>query len=131
MVFRLLHSFGGSDWVRCAGAVDKFSAHAQHSVQEPQRAAGLLTQAAPSTDECRKHDFELKVVILKSSFSPREVHSEAVSGSNYFLIKSLFLLNLCCLLSTSDAADEEDSLDLGARRIIKKKQHHITQQVPM
>ena len=27
---------------------------------------------------------------------------------------------LCCLLYTSDAADEEDSVDLGGRRIIKK-----------
>ena len=28
----------------------------------------------------------------------------------------------CCLLYTSDAADEEDSVDLGGRRIIKKIQ---------
>ena len=26
-----------------------------------------------------------------------------------------------CLLYTSDAADEEDSVDLGGRRLIKKK----------
>ena len=30
-------------------------------------------------------------------------------------------LNFSCLLYTSDAADEEDSVDLGGRRIIKKK----------
>src|SRR5665648_382772 len=30
-------------------------------------------------------------------------------------------LHLTCLLYTSDAADEEDSVDLGGRRIIKKK----------
>ena len=32
-----------------------------------------------------------------------------------------------CLLYTSDAADEEDSVDFGGRRIIKKKnkdEHH-------
>src|SRR5665648_754658 len=29
--------------------------------------------------------------------------------------------NITCLLYTSDAADEEDSVDLGGRRIIKKK----------
>ena len=29
--------------------------------------------------------------------------------------------NYTCLLYTSDAADEEDSVDLGGRRIIKKK----------
>ena len=28
-----------------------------------------------------------------------------------------------CLLYTSDAADERSSVDLGGRRIIKKKQH--------
>ena len=27
----------------------------------------------------------------------------------------------CCLLYTSDAADERSSVDLGGRRIIKKK----------
>src|SRR5664280_1775132 len=39
------------------------------------------------------------------------------------------IINICshnkssypCLLYTSDAADEEDSVDLGGRRIIKKK----------
>ena len=29
-----------------------------------------------------------------------------------------------CLLYTSDAADEEDSVDLSSRRIIKKKKRH-------
>src|SRR5674536_29466 len=31
-----------------------------------------------------------------------------------------------CLLYTSDAADQEDSVDLGGRRIIKKKKKNIT-----
>eukprot|EP00658_Telonema_sp_P-2_P031826 TRINITY_DN23735_c0_g2_i4.p1 TRINITY_DN23735_c0_g2~~TRINITY_DN23735_c0_g2_i4.p1 ORF type:complete len:119 (-),score=35.08 TRINITY_DN23735_c0_g2_i4:44-400(-) len=31
------------------------------------------------------------------------------------------ITTLTCLLYTSDAADEEDSVDLGGRRIIKKK----------
>ena len=30
----------------------------------------------------------------------------------------------CCLLYTSDAADERSSVDLGGRRIIKKKTHN-------
>ena len=30
-------------------------------------------------------------------------------------------MNLFCLLYTSDAADERSSVDLGGRRIIKKK----------
>ena len=32
---------------------------------------------------------------------------------------------LFCLLYTSDAADEEDSVDLGGRRVIKKKKKVI------
>ena len=45
-------------------------------------------------------------------------------------------LPYCCLLYTSDAADERSSVDLGGRRIIKKKKttkstsdaaHSITQ----
>ena len=35
-----------------------------------------------------------------------------------------------CLLYTSDAADEEDSVDLGGRRIIKKKNNLITTSLP-
>ena len=31
-----------------------------------------------------------------------------------------------CLLYTSDAADERSSVDLGGRRIIKKKKKHTT-----
>ena len=31
-----------------------------------------------------------------------------------------FMKSIICLLYTSDAADEEDSVDLGGRRIIKK-----------
>ena len=33
------------------------------------------------------------------------------------------LLGMSCLLYTSDAADERSSVDLGGRRIIKKKTH--------
>ena len=39
-----------------------------------------------------------------------EVHQPAILGNN-----------LRCLLYTSDAADERSSVDLGGRRIIKKK----------
>ena len=36
---------------------------------------------------------------------------------------SLITSGKICLLYTSDAADEEDSVDLGGRRIIKKKNY--------
>ena len=35
-----------------------------------------------------------------------------------------------CLLYTSDAADERSSVDLGGRRIIKKKNTHTTESTP-
>ena len=38
----------------------------------------------------------------------------------YFFFKSDLIVTIVCLLYTSDAADEEDSVDLGGRRIIKK-----------
>mgnify|MGYP003381646267 CR=1 FL=1 len=33
---------------------------------------------------------------------------------------------ICCLLYTSDAADERSSVDLGGRRIIKKKTNVVS-----
>ena len=36
-----------------------------------------------------------------------------------------------CLLYTSDAADERSSVDLGGRRIIKKKNIYITVEVQL
>ena len=39
-----------------------------------------------------------------------------------WLVEPLVVQNLSCLLYTSDAADERSSVDLGGRRIIKKKQ---------
>eukprot|EP00656_Telonema_subtile_P011561 TRINITY_DN15723_c0_g1_i1.p2 TRINITY_DN15723_c0_g1~~TRINITY_DN15723_c0_g1_i1.p2 ORF type:complete len:100 (-),score=6.36 TRINITY_DN15723_c0_g1_i1:15-314(-) len=51
------------------------------------------------------------------------------TGAAIVSLKSIFVLrspahtkgSYTCLLYTSDAADEEDSVDLGGRRIIKKK----------
>ena len=38
---------------------------------------------------------------------------------------------MTCLLYTSDAADEEDSVDLGGRRTIEKKKKNETAGVEM
>ena len=42
------------------------------------------------------------------------------SSSSLVEILNIYMSN-CCLLYTSDAADERSSVDLGGRRIIKKK----------
>ena len=41
--------------------------------------------------------------------------------ANRSFARSLKALQKACLLYTSDAADERSSVDLGGRRIIKKK----------
>ena len=45
------------------------------------------------------------------------MESRNVKAKRIMLISMAFLLFIC-LLYTSDAADEEDSVDLGGRRII-------------
>ena len=42
-------------------------------------------------------------------------------GGDYHVVMSDDSLSYACLLYTSDAADERSSVDLGGRRIIKKK----------
>src|SRR5665648_1289190 len=59
-----------------------------------------------------------------------DLHDEGTEGAHHARV-ARFLIDhhvdvvvaehMGCLLYTSDAADEEDSVDLGGRRIIKKK----------
>ena len=54
-----------------------------------------------------------------------KIQSIAIGDLESFKIDKLERSNLfiICLLYTSDAADERSSVDLGGRRIIKKKTH--------
>src|SRR5665648_508678 len=47
--------------------------------------------------------------------------SDAGASVGTYLVLAALNRVVACLLYTSDAADEEDSVDLGGRRIIKKK----------
>ena len=51
--------------------------------------------------------------------------AKIITGACQFAVENSFAfsLTLCCLLYTSDAADERSSVDLGGRRIIKKKKN--------
>ena len=49
--------------------------------------------------------------------------------SGLTLLVQMLLLKTACLLYTSDAADERSSVDLGGRRIIKKKNKHYSKQL--
>ena len=51
----------------------------------------------------------------------------AIDPSNAVTVRNLaFVLERICLLYTSDAADERSSVDLGGRRIIKKKTNTVS-----
>src|SRR5678809_804804 len=56
---------------------------------------------------------------------PEDEQNDQVLGidkdGNYYLNKKQIKQEDVCLLYTSDAADERSSVDLGGRRIIKKK----------
>ena len=49
--------------------------------------------------------------------------SDAATGT--FVFEAVGVGTTTCLLYTSDAADERSSVDLGGRRIIKKKKHRV------
>ena len=57
--------------------------------------------------------------IIKSGGSPKGVNKPPQFAT--IPMKKSMVCTLCCLLYTSDAADERSSVDLGGRRIIKKK----------
>ena len=84
---------GIRDLVRSRGLGDVYKRQAQH-FDYPIMKTGRLEDYADAV--IRRHGKELPVV-------EKEV------------------TDWCCLLYTSDAADERSSVDLGGRRIIKKK----------
>ena len=59
--------------------------------------------------------------VLHFSALADNAHVVPLAGRFY---RHVFTLNEVCLLYTSDAADERSSVDLGGRRIIKKKKRN-------
>ena len=59
----------------------------------------------------------INAIVSESVHAP---NADLPLGTLYFRVKALGGAN-GCLLYTSDAADERSSVDLGGRRIIKKK----------
>ena len=65
-------------------------------------------------------------MITKNRYS-QTLETEADDYGIQTLIRTKYYADTTCLLYTSDAADERSSVDLGGRRIIKKKkQKNIT-----
>ena len=69
---------------------------------------------------CIRDSFNTKdVILLDDSLAfPNGINISPIDGKLYVCES--------CLLYTSDAADERSSVDLGGRRIIKKKQSKDT-----
>eukprot|EP00658_Telonema_sp_P-2_P045463 TRINITY_DN33426_c0_g1_i1.p1 TRINITY_DN33426_c0_g1~~TRINITY_DN33426_c0_g1_i1.p1 ORF type:complete len:157 (-),score=56.02 TRINITY_DN33426_c0_g1_i1:95-565(-) len=88
------------------------------------RSAKMILQLQKRDDlvkkKVKKEDMEEAVEAIWATLSAEEqdkyTTKAATEAAEYEVKKS-------CLLYTSDAADEEDSVDLGGRRIIKKKKN--------
>ena len=61
-------------------------------------------------DRIVEYPIKIKGAFIKTTKSAKEI-----------LVTSATISDIPCLLYTSDAADERSSVDLGGRRIIKKK----------
>eukprot|EP00658_Telonema_sp_P-2_P072777 TRINITY_DN6186_c0_g1_i13.p1 TRINITY_DN6186_c0_g1~~TRINITY_DN6186_c0_g1_i13.p1 ORF type:complete len:107 (+),score=19.66 TRINITY_DN6186_c0_g1_i13:127-447(+) len=72
-----------------------------------------VLESASISERCKTTDVH---IIITTHYPPLCPYQHTTSSA----IPPITLLNNC-LLYTSDAADEEDSVDLGGRRIIKKK----------
>ena len=71
---------------------------------------------------CIRDSYILVIVVERQlRLAPRDARRRQ-------LAVELAVERLACLLYTSDAADERSSVDLGGRRIIKKKKEEVTGQ---
>src|SRR5664279_3056253 len=97
-----------------------------------QRANSALLGGVSGLDTTTKTDMSGKFIFQYSTHNnygltpgtsnPNEITISGIDRGQYKDISPQWY-NVC-LLYTSDAADEEDSVDLGGRRIIKKKKKY-------
>ena len=65
------------------------------------------------------------IVCAEAKYPDKKSNVNKMVGLNLIVI---IVLIFSCLLYTSDAADERSSVDLGGRRIIKKKNYVVFRQ---
>ena len=80
------------------------------------------------TDKLKLNDDKTEFMLLGTKQQLSKVNIDSLTVGSIDVAPVTVARNLgtwfdSCLLYTSDAADEEDSVDLGGRRIIKKKRH--------
>eukprot|EP00656_Telonema_subtile_P012027 TRINITY_DN1602_c0_g1_i8.p1 TRINITY_DN1602_c0_g1~~TRINITY_DN1602_c0_g1_i8.p1 ORF type:complete len:105 (+),score=30.44 TRINITY_DN1602_c0_g1_i8:22-336(+) len=100
-----------------------FFFQAEDGIRDLVRSRGLgdvYKRQAPNTELLAAPDTELAFVSTDSLQADK--HNQPEKNKGWLLLATCAgTLAMVCLLYTSDAADEEDSVDLGGRRIIKKK----------
>eukprot|EP00658_Telonema_sp_P-2_P082141 TRINITY_DN8609_c0_g1_i1.p1 TRINITY_DN8609_c0_g1~~TRINITY_DN8609_c0_g1_i1.p1 ORF type:complete len:369 (-),score=63.74 TRINITY_DN8609_c0_g1_i1:6-1112(-) len=89
---------------------------------EVKLAKSVIGAMAPGTDIHSVYSASLLLRYLRTLLVRHEMMKTQAQRAALFQI---------CLLYTSDAADEEDSVDLGGRRIIKKKKNSIEQKLEL
>eukprot|EP00658_Telonema_sp_P-2_P058790 TRINITY_DN47361_c0_g1_i1.p1 TRINITY_DN47361_c0_g1~~TRINITY_DN47361_c0_g1_i1.p1 ORF type:complete len:122 (+),score=30.09 TRINITY_DN47361_c0_g1_i1:114-479(+) len=91
-----------------------------HHLHHPHKT--IHSKPLPNPRRIRSH--HPKVALPRLVPRDRRLHGHATEEGE---LRQRVLLKQSghCLLYTSDAADEEDSVDLGGRRIIKKKKKEI------
>ena len=63
--------------------------------------------------------------VLVAGVPPGKLQAQDETPFGELSVKLVHSFGQSCLLYTSDAADERSSVDLGGRRIIKKKKQQI------
>ena len=108
-------------------SIRDFLAQSDYDIRESGNGRWIDQKCTPDV-VCAVADFICNYVADDPSpgscpFTSKEIwHSEYASQYVEAVFKKPTLKNKnACLLYTSDAADEEDSVDLGGRRILKKK----------
>ena len=97
----------------------KFSRGAHASYASSEEAQQIYGDAQSGYPSHRISFHEGKAIFYSADDAPQNGKFAMESGDIRFRDPSAWYH--FCLLYTSDAADEEDSVDLGGRRIIKKK----------
>src|SRR5678815_4605473 len=79
--------------------------------EEPSEVADIAAKVAQAAAAVTGQDAPLANAYEKGHYVGFDTHTYPGTA----------VMRACCLLYTSDAADERSSVDLGGRRIIKKK----------